>query len=93
MAAALGALFLANGALWLERSGAEDAFRYWRASDDFAIAAGYAADGHFPVAPYRVRDYVRRERDPRFRAFKDSLLAEISEKGLPSDLVLEDVPS
>jgi hypothetical protein len=34
------------------------------------------------VAPYRVRDYVRRERDPRFRAFKDGLLAEISEKDL-----------
>jgi hypothetical protein len=82
MAAALGALFLANGALRLGRSGVEDVFRHWRAFDDFAIAAGYAADGHFPVAPYRVRDYVRRERDPRFRTFKDSLLAEISEKDL-----------
>jgi hypothetical protein len=81
-AAALGAFFLANGALRLRGSGAEDVFRNWRAFDDFAIAAGHAADGHFPVAPYRVRDYVRRERDPRFRAFKESLLAEISEKDL-----------
>lgn len=57
-------------------------FRYWRASDDFAIAAGYDARGVFPVAPYRVRDHVRRERDPRFVVFKQRLFTGIADKGL-----------
>src|SRR5258705_9342191 len=81
-AAALCLLLLANSAVRLSGSGAERLFQNWRAFDDFAIAAGYAARGQFPVAPYRVRDYVRREKDPRFRAFKDSLLTEIAEKDL-----------
>ncbi|HEU0105084.1 MAG TPA: hypothetical protein VFT38_02875 [Vicinamibacteria bacterium] len=81
-AAALCLLLLANSAVRLSGSGAERLFQNWRAFDDFAIAAGYAARGLFPVAPYRVRDYVRREKDPRFSAFKDSLLAEIAEKDL-----------
>jgi len=81
-AAALGTFFIANAAFRLDGCGTEQLFKYWRSFDDFAIAAGYAARGTFPVAPYRVRDHVRRERDPRFRAFKESLLAGIDENDL-----------
>src|SRR5258707_15620657 len=81
-AAALGLLLLANSAVRLSGSGAERLFQNWRAFDDFAIAAGYAARGLVPVAPYPVRDYVRREKDPPFSAFQESLLAEIAGKDL-----------
>ena len=67
------ALFLVNAAFHIGGSSPEELFRYWRSSDDFAIAAGFAGRGEFPVAPYRVRDTVRREKDPRFLAYRERL--------------------
>lgn len=72
--AAPAALFLANFGWSVGHRTQEDLFLHWRAYDDVALATGYAARGLFPVAPYRVRDFVRRERDPRFVAFKAKLL-------------------
>jgi len=76
------ALFLANAAWRIGGSTTEELFRYWRSSDDFAIAAGYAGGGDFPVAPYRVRDTVRREKDPRFVAFRQRLDEEMAERSI-----------
>jgi hypothetical protein len=61
--------------------GPERLFRDWRVWDDLALASGYAARGEFPVAPYRVRDQVRRDRDPQFVAYRSWLLAEIAASG------------
>jgi hypothetical protein len=93
MAAALGTLFLANNVFRMRGAGPEQLFRNWRAFDDFAIAAGYATRGVFPVAPYRVRDTVRREKDPRFRAFKERLLAAIAENELRPTRFWETFPA
>ena len=82
IAAVLGAGFVANSFWRLRGAGPEDLYRNWRAFDDFAIAAGYASRDALGVAPYRVRDFIRREKDPRFRAFKERLLVEIAAKGI-----------
>lgn len=74
----VSALFLANAAFRIGGGAPEELFRYWRSSDDFAIAAGFAGRGEFPVAPYRVRDTVRREKDPRFLAYRERLFQEMT---------------
>jgi hypothetical protein len=92
-AAALGALFLTNGWFRLRGLAPEELFRTWRSYDDFAIAAGYAVRGVFPVAPYRVRDFIRRDRDPRFREFKQRLLAEIAANDIRSSTFWRTFPA
>jgi hypothetical protein len=79
LAAGLSALFVANtvGPMRTARQPL-DLFRGWRSFDDVALGAGYAARGDFLVAPYRVRDYTRREKDPRFVVFRDRLIAEMT---------------
>jgi hypothetical protein len=79
---ALALLFVANNTARLRGAAPEDLFRTWRAFDDFAIGAGYASRDVLPVAPYRVRDVIRREKDPRFRDFKERLLTEIAAKSI-----------
>jgi len=73
------ALLLANAGWQVHAQGVENLFRAWRSWDDLGLASGFAAHAGFPVAPYRVRDTVRRDRDPKFRAYRSWLLATISE--------------
>lgn len=75
------AYLLSAGERIASRSPSEH-FLHWRAHDDLALAVGYAARGEFPVAPYRVRDMVRRDRDPRFNAFNQHLQSIIDRDGL-----------
>ncbi len=75
---AICGLFLANAAALIGGSTTRELFRFWRSSDDFAIAAGYGARQGFPVAPYRVLDTIRRERDPRFVDFRRLLDQQIA---------------
>ncbi|MCU0242059.1 MAG: hypothetical protein MUF51_06515 [Vicinamibacteria bacterium] len=79
LALALASLFGGAAAFHLSQTPSERLFLYWRAYDDFALGAGLAAQGRFPVAPYRVRDQIRRDKDPRFRVFKDNLLSRLAE--------------
>lgn len=74
------ALLLVNAAWRIGGSTTDELFRYWRSSDDFAIAAGFAGRGEFPVAPYRVKDTVRREKDPRYVAYRKRLAEEMSDR-------------
>jgi len=71
-------LYLVSAGWRVSSRSPESLFAQWRAYDDFAIAAGYAARGEFQVAPYRVRDFVRRDRDDRFRAFRSALQEQVA---------------
>jgi hypothetical protein len=82
IAAAAAALLVANAAARIAGQGPDRLFRDWRVWDDLALASGYAARGEFPVAPYRVRDQVRRDRDPQFVAYRSWLLGEIAARGI-----------
>lgn len=86
-------MFLANAAWRIGGSTTEELFLYWRSSDDFAIAAGYAARGEFPVAPFRVKDTIRREKDPRFVVFRDRLAQEMSERDVTPAKFWRTVPA
>ena len=85
-------LFLSNAAWRIGGSTTEELFRYWRSSDDFAIATGYAGGGGFPVAPYLVRDAVRREKDPRFVAFRQRLDDEMAARNIRPSTFWRTVP-
>jgi hypothetical protein len=82
IAAPAAALLLANAAWRVGVADTERLFRDWRSWDDVALASGYAARGEFPVAPYRVRDQVRRDKDPQFRAYRSWMLGEIGASGI-----------
>ena len=86
------ALLLANAAWRIGGSTTKELFQYWRSSDDFALAAGYAGRGEFPVAPYRVKDTVRRERDPRFLEFRKRLTEQMTERGVEPSTFWRTVP-
>ena len=67
-------------------------FLYWRSFDDFAIADAYATRGQFPVASYRVRNFTRREGDPRFRDFRDRFFAKMDEQGVGPQTFWRTIP-
>lgn len=78
----LTAVYLVSAGERIASRSPDEHFAHWRAHDDLALAVGYAARGEFPVAPYRVRDMVRRSRDPRFQAFNAQLQSTIRRDGL-----------
>jgi hypothetical protein len=85
-------LLMANASFRVGGSTPRELFQYWRSSDDFAIAAGYAGRGEFPVAPYRVRDTIRRERDPRFVEYRQRLNEQMAENGVEPSTFWRTVP-
>lgn len=70
--------FLASAGWRLSSRTPDELFSHWRAYDDLALGLGFAARGEFPVSPYRVRDFVRRDRDAQFNAFRERLLVSIA---------------
>lgn len=86
------ALFTAAASSQLTARSTETLFAHWRAFDDLALAIGHAGRGEFPVASYRVRNMVRRERDPRFVAFRSALFETITNAKLSPGRPWEIVP-
>lgn len=86
------ALLLVNAAWRIGGSTTDELFLYWRSSDDFAIAGGYAALGEFPVAPYRVKDTVRREKDPRYVAYRQRLAEEMTDRQIEPAMFWRTLP-
>jgi hypothetical protein len=87
-----GLLFGVNAVTELGTRSTEQAFAHWRSFDDLALAVGYAARGEFPVSSYRVRDLVRRERDPRFVEFRARLFETIETRRLTARTPWRTVP-
>lgn len=75
------ALLLVNARARLADADLNALLKGWRGWDDLAVAAGYAASGDFPVAPYRITNRFRRDTDDFF-AFRDGLLSAVKNQGI-----------